>query len=72
MDTVFTDPEERKRLMDPVGSLTKDEAARDAGAMLDFLAEQPEVAATLVGTTGYCMGGGLAPTAAGRHALRPA
>ena len=34
--------------------------------MLDFLAEQPEVADTKVGTTGYCMGGGLALNAAGR------
>ena len=30
--------------------------------MLDFLAAQPEVADTKVGTTGYCMGGGLALT----------
>ena len=34
--------------------------------MLDFLAAQPEVADTKVGTTGYCMGGGLPLTAAGR------
>ena len=34
--------------------------------MLDFLADQPEVAGTKVGTTGYCMGGGLALNAAGR------
>ena len=34
--------------------------------MLQFLAEQPEVADTKVGTTGYCLGGGLALNAAGR------
>ena len=34
--------------------------------MLDFLAEAPEVADGPVGTTGYCMGGGLALNAAGR------
>ena len=34
--------------------------------ILEFLAEQPEVADTKVGTTGYCMGGGLALNAAGR------
>ena len=66
MNTVFTDADERKRLMGLVSSVSKEEAARDTGAMLDFLAAQPEVADTKVGTTGYCMGGGLALTAAGR------
>ena len=66
LQTVFTDPDERKRLMALVSSVTKESAARDTGAMLDFLAAQPEVADTKVGTTGYCMGGGLALNAAGR------
>jgi carboxymethylenebutenolidase len=66
MHTVFTDPDERKRLMARVSSVTKDAATRDTEAMLEFLAAQPEVADTKVGTTGYCMGGGLALTAAGR------
>ena len=66
MKTVFSDPDERKRLMGLVSSVTKEEATRDTGAMLDFLAAEPEVADTKVGTTGYCMGGGLALTAAGR------
>jgi carboxymethylenebutenolidase len=66
IQTVFTDPDERTRLMGLVSSVSKDSAARDTGAMLDFLAAQPEVADTKVGTTGYCMGGGLALTAAGR------
>jgi carboxymethylenebutenolidase len=66
MQSVFADADERKRLMALISSVTKDAAARDTGAMLDFLAAQPEVADTLVGTTGYCMGGGLALTAAGR------
>ncbi len=66
MKTVFTDADERKRLMALVSSVSKDEVARDTEAMLDFLAAQPEVANTLVGTTGYCMGGGFALTAAGR------
>ena len=55
-----------RRLMALVSTVTKDAAARDTEAMLDFLASQPEVADTKVGTTGYCMGGGLALTAAGR------
>ena len=67
LSTVFTVPEERNRLMSLAGSVTKDRATRDAGAMLQFLAEQPEVADTKVGTTGYCLGGGLALNAAGRY-----
>ena len=66
MKTVFTDDDERKRLMGLVSSVTKEEATRDTEAMLDFLAEQPEVADAKVGTTGYCMGGGMALNAAGR------
>jgi carboxymethylenebutenolidase len=66
MNTVFSNADERKRLMKLVGSVSKDDAARDTEAMLDFLAAQPEVADAKVGTTGYCMGGGLALNAAGR------
>jgi carboxymethylenebutenolidase len=32
---------------------------------LDFLAQQPEVRSKEIGTTGYCMGGGLSLSAAG-------
>jgi len=66
METVFADPDERARLMGLVASVTKESATRDTEAMLDLLAAQPEVADTRVGATGYCMGGGLALTAAGR------
>jgi carboxymethylenebutenolidase len=66
MRTVFTNPDERERLMKLVASVTKDAATRDTAAILEFLAGQPEVADTKVGTTGYCMGGGLALNAAGR------
>jgi carboxymethylenebutenolidase len=66
MDTAFADPAERKRLMDLIATVTKEAATRDTGAYLEFLARQPEVADTKVGTTGYCMGGGMALNAAGR------
>ena len=66
MATVFSDPDERTRLMTLVGSVSKEDSTRDTGAMLEFLAAQPEVADTKVGTTGYCMGGGFALNAAGR------
>jgi carboxymethylenebutenolidase len=70
MRSVFADATERERLMSLVRSVTKDAAASDTEAMLEFLAAQPEVADTNVGTTGYCMGGGLALTAAGRFPHR--
>ncbi|MGD0391830.1 MAG: dienelactone hydrolase family protein [Acidimicrobiales bacterium] len=67
IDTVFTDPDERARLMALAGSLTKAMAASDAGAFLEFLSARPEVAGTKVGSTGYCLGGGLSLTAAAAH-----
>ena len=72
MQTVFTNADERARLMALASSVTKDAATRDIGAFLDFLSVQSEVAGTKVGTTGYCMGGGLALTAAGRFPDRVA
>ena len=65
--TVFGDEAERNRLFGMVRSVTKAMAASDTGAFLDFLAAQPQVAGTKVGTTGYCMGGGLSLTAAAHH-----
>lgn len=63
--TVFTDQAERARLTKMITVLTKEAAARDTGAFLDFLSKQPQVAGTKVGCTGYCMGGSLSLTAAG-------
>lgn len=40
-------------------------AMKDTGHFLDFLAARPEVKEAKVGTTGYCMGGGMALSAAG-------
>jgi carboxymethylenebutenolidase len=37
----------------------------DTGAMLDYLASQPDVKPGGIGVTGYCMGGLMAMTAAG-------
>jgi len=71
MDTVFSEKSERERLMSMVMSVTEQDATRDTAAMLDFLADAPEIAdGTKVGTTGYCMGGRLALTAAGRFPER--
>jgi carboxymethylenebutenolidase len=57
METVFGDPEQRKRLMGMVGTVTQDMMASDAGAYLDFLDKRPEVRDGGVGVCGYCMGG---------------
>lgn len=65
--TVFTDPDERKRLGELAGALTPERQRADAGAFLDFLASREEVAGARVGTTGYCMGGRMSLTAAANY-----
>lgn len=68
--TVFSDPDERARVMAMAGSLAPDASLRDAGAFLDFLDGRDEVGPGPVGTTGYCMGGRIALTVAGRFGDR--
>jgi carboxymethylenebutenolidase len=65
--TAFTDPDERSRMMTMARSLTQVAVASDAGAFLEFLSGRPEVAGTMTGTTGYCLGGRLSLIAAGYH-----
>lgn len=65
LTTAFSDPAQRDRLMGMVRSVTKAAAASDTGAFLEFLAQHPKVSGEKVGTTGYCMGGGLSLNAAG-------
>jgi carboxymethylenebutenolidase len=67
METAFSDPDERTRLMGMVGSITPDMAASDAGAFLDFLAQRPEVRDGGAGVCGYCMGGRMSLIVAGRQ-----
>lgn len=66
MATAFSDPDERKRLMGMMGSLTQDVMAADAAAFLDFLSGRPEVFDDRIGVCGYCMGGRVAFVVAGR------
>ena len=66
MATVFTDPDERKRLFGMIGSVTPDNIASDAGAFFDFLAQRPEVKGATFGVCGYCMGGRTSVIVAGR------
>lgn len=64
---VFADPEAKQKLMALVGGLNRDAKIVDAGACLEFLASRPEVREGRVATTGYCMGGNIALTAAGAY-----
>lgn len=57
LNTAFSDPDERNRVMSMMGSVTPDKMAEDAAAFFDYLESRPEVAGTTFGTTGYCMGG---------------
>jgi carboxymethylenebutenolidase len=72
MTTVFGDPEERRRLMSMVGSVTPDNMTADAAAFFDYLAGRPEVSGNRFGTTGYCMGGRTSLVVAGRQPERVA
>jgi carboxymethylenebutenolidase len=66
LNTAFSDPDERKRLMSMMGGITPDKMASDGGAFFDYLEARPEVSGTAFGTTGYCMGGRTSLVVAGR------
>jgi carboxymethylenebutenolidase len=66
MNTAFSDPDERSRLMTMMGEITPDKMASDAAAFFDYLAARPEVKGAAFGTTGYCMGGRTSLVIAGR------
>jgi carboxymethylenebutenolidase len=66
--TVFTDPDQRKTLMEKFFALaTQAKIMADTQAFLDFLAQQADVQPGPVGVTGYCMGGLMALTASGTY-----
>ena len=66
LNTAFSDPAERDRVMSMMGSVTPDLMAQDASAFFDYLQSRPEVSGTTFGTTGYCMGGRTSLVVAGR------
>ncbi|WAC89815.1 dienelactone hydrolase family protein [Mycobacterium sp. Aquia_213] len=66
MASVFGDEQERKRLFSMIGSLTQDKVTSDARAYFDYLAARPEVSGERFGVCGYCMGGRISVTVAGR------
>lgn len=55
----------RKEIGPLMATVDNGKAARDTAHFLDFLSGRPEVKDGKVGATGYCMGGGMALTAAG-------
>ena len=66
--TVFTDPEQRKILMERFMSrATLPNIMSDTAAFLDFLSQQPDVRPGGVATTGYCVGGAASLAAAGTY-----
>lgn len=70
---VFGDPDTRAAWVGKhIAPLTQALVREDTRACLDFLAAQPDVVRTGVGTTGYCMGGGFALAAAGHFPDRVA
>ena len=66
MAAVFSDEQERKRLYSMIGGLTQDKVTNDATAFFDYLVARPEVVGERFGVCGYCMGGRISVTVAGR------
>jgi carboxymethylenebutenolidase len=62
---LFTSGKHREALKPLMESTDNHRAARDTQAFLDHLSERDDISGTKVGTTGYCMGGGISLTAAG-------
>ncbi|APR88380.1 Dienelactone hydrolase family protein [Minicystis rosea] len=67
LDTVWSDPPERARIMALVKQASPAAVMADTTALLDALAKEPRARAERVGCVGYCLGGRLAFTAAGAH-----
>jgi len=67
---VFASEDGRAALAPLIGSTDNRRAAQDAESFLDYLQGRSDVAGTKVGTTGYCMGGGVSLTVAATAADR--
>lgn len=66
--TVFTDPEQRKVLMEKFfAKAPLPKLMEDTRFFLQYLAEHPDVVPGGVATTGYCMGGTASLAAAGTY-----
>ena len=67
VNEVFASGDVRAALAPFLGSTDNRRAAHDAGAFLAYLDSRDDVAGTKVGTTGYCMGGGISLTVAATY-----
>lgn len=66
--TVFSDPEQRKMLMEKFMSrATLPNLMADTAAFLDFFTDERDAEPGRVATTGYCMGGAASVSAAGTY-----
>jgi len=70
MNTIFADPEKRAAHAKYFNSTDKTKAANDTKAFLQFLDAEHDLAGRKLGVVGYCMGGGMALTAAARYPER--
>ena len=64
---VFASGDVRAAIGHLLGSTDFARAAQDTEAFLAYLDSRPDVAGKKVGTTGYCMGGGVSLTVAGTY-----
>lgn len=64
---VFASGDVRAAIGRLFGSTDNQRAGADTAAFLDYLASRDDVVPGPVGTTGYCMGGGMSLTAAGLY-----
>ncbi|HRD99705.1 MAG TPA: dienelactone hydrolase family protein [Ilumatobacteraceae bacterium] len=64
---VFASGDVRAVIGPLMASTDNHRAAADTAAFLRYLDGRDDIAGTKVGTTGYCMGGGISLTAAGTH-----
>jgi carboxymethylenebutenolidase len=67
---VFATGDARKALGPLISSTDNRRASQDTNAFLEYLDSRDDVAGTKVGTTGYCMGGGISLTVAGTYPER--
>lgn len=66
--TVFSDPEQRKVLMEKFFAVAKSPMIMsDVPYFVDFIQSQKQAKKGKIGVTGYCMGGLMSMTAAGTH-----
>lgn len=68
--TIFSSPEALAKLGPMMASTDNRRATEDTAAYLAYLDTRADVAGTKVGTTGYCMGGGISLTVAGTYPER--